>query len=92
MVVKEVAAAEDALIKLIDFGLARKFAPGEKLASLVYTPHYVAPEVLARSYTEKCDVWSAGVVCYEMLTGRPLLQTFIGAGATGSPTSVSDLS
>ena len=45
---QEVEDAEDAIIKLIDFGLARKFEPGEKLRSLVYTPHYVAPEVLSR--------------------------------------------
>lgn len=34
------------------------------------TPHYMAPEVLLSSnYSAKCDVWSIGVILFEMVTG-----------------------
>lgn len=41
------------------------------LRSCVGTPLYMAPQILKReSYTPKCDVWSVGVIYYEMLFGR----------------------
>lgn len=65
------APLEDAHIKLIDFGTAKRFDL-EDLTTKVCTVHYVAPELLKSKpvpYDEKCDVWSCGVILYVMLAG-----------------------
>jgi myosin-light-chain kinase len=52
-------------IKIIDFGLARKFDPGKKLQVLFGTPEFVAPEVVNFDQIGfGTDMWSVGVICY----------------------------
>ena len=63
--------AEEANLKVIDFGTAQFFTPGIKLTAKFGTPYYIAPEVLKCRYDEKCDVWSAGVNMYVLLCGYP---------------------
>jgi calcium-dependent protein kinase len=57
-------------IKIIDFGASNFFKTNEILTLKVGSPYYIAPEVLNKCYNEKCDIWSAGVVLYVMLTGN----------------------
>ena len=61
----------DSEIKIIDFGLSKKFISDNCMNDIVGTPFYVAPEVLQGVYTNACDIWSVGVVLYAMLSGKP---------------------
>ncbi|OLP97333.1 CBL-interacting protein kinase 12 [Symbiodinium microadriaticum] len=57
--------------KIIDFGLSATFDPtdpGGGITDVNGTPAYMAPEVCKR-YAAKADVWSIGVLTYELLTG-----------------------
>ena len=58
-------------IKVIDFGLSQVISPQRKLKTKVGTAYYVSPEILQGSYSEKCDIWSAGVILYILLSGDP---------------------
>ena len=60
-------------LKLTDFGVARLSygASLTKLSGLIGTPEYMAPELAEHSRaTPAADVYSAGIVLYEMLCGR----------------------
>lgn len=58
------------ILKLIDFGLSKYFKKSPKMKSMVGTICYMAPEIFTGNYTEKCDVWSAGVILYLTLSGK----------------------
>jgi len=58
-------------LKLIDFGFAKFWDRSTRMTQACGSVHYVAPEVLRKSYDEKADVWSLGVIVYMLLTGCP---------------------
>ena len=55
-------------VKLIDFDTITKLAEGKKLEGIQGTVYYMAPEVVSGFYNEKCDIWSAGIVLYSLIT------------------------
>jgi len=56
-------------LKLIDFGFSKIWAKNTKMEVSCGTLSYVAPEVLAQSYTSQCDLWSLGVIVFVLLVG-----------------------
>lgn len=64
---------ENAILKIADFGLARRYETKEDLFETTCgTPIYMAPELQRQEkYTEKADLWSVGVIMFELIVGFP---------------------
>lgn len=63
--------SEDADVKIGDFGAAIQFEfDVVEVDEVVGTPWFMPPESLNSLYTTKSDVWSLGVMTYQLLSGR----------------------
>ncbi len=75
-------SAEETLVKLLDFGVAKETGANDVLSTTasVGTPVYMSPEQLTgeRPVDHRSDLWALGVLVFEMLTGR---RPFEGATA-----------
>lgn len=63
------------ILKISDFGLAKEYSETDLDENLKQTycgsPMYMSPEILNyNSYDTKSDLWSIGIIIYEMLTGK----------------------
>ncbi|MGI9246784.1 MAG: serine/threonine protein kinase, partial [Steroidobacteraceae bacterium] len=67
---------EEGLVKVVDFGVAAAQHQGDtqltKTGYVIGSPKYMAPEqILGKKVDERADIYSLGVMLYEMLTGEP---------------------
>jgi eukaryotic-like serine/threonine-protein kinase len=66
----------EGLLKIVDFGVAAAQKEGDtqltKTGYVIGSPKYMAPEqILGKKVDERADVYSVGVILYEMVTGQP---------------------
>jgi NIMA (never in mitosis gene a)-related kinase len=67
------------LLKIGDLGISTVLTKRELARTQIGTPLYIAPEVWKRRpYNQKCDMWSLGVLLYEMMT---FAYPFVGRGS-----------
>jgi calcium-dependent protein kinase len=71
-------------VKLIDFGTSRRIADDHHMHAVYGTAYFCAPEVIDGDYSEKCDVWSIGVLLYMLLSGQPPFNGAIGKDVTAA--------
>jgi len=62
------------VLKLCDFGSAKKLVKDEPNVAYICSRYYRAPELIfgATDYTNSIDVWSTGCVIAELMLGEPL--------------------
>jgi len=66
-----VLVTEEGRVKLTDFGMARLASRDSKDSPLLGTPAYWCPEqILGKPQDARSDIFSLGVVLYEMVTGK----------------------
>ena len=71
---QNILLAHDGRIKVIDFGLAKSALMGGLTVSgfILGTPQYMSPEqIQGKEIDPRSDIYSLGVVAYEMRSGRP---------------------
>jgi serine/threonine-protein kinase len=67
---------DEGIVKIVDFGVAAAQHQGDtqltKTGYVIGSPKYMAPEqILGKKVDERADIYSLGVIMYEMLTGTP---------------------
>jgi serine/threonine protein kinase len=61
----------DPFVVIIDLGVAEMFSKADvQVQGIGGTPLYMAPETWTNTFGPKCDVWSSGVILYNLLSGN----------------------
>ncbi|EGR30696.1 protein kinase domain protein [Ichthyophthirius multifiliis] len=76
---ENILVSEDGHVKITDFGLGKKMDNQDQLTyTFLGTPEYIAPEIIIckqsndqKGYTNKCDIWSFGILLFELISGQP---------------------
>jgi serine/threonine protein kinase len=67
---RNILVQRDQTLKLLDFGFARLYEEQDMMGTICGSPIYMAPELLQmQPYTYKADVWSLGIVLYQLVYG-----------------------
>lgn len=67
----------DTVIKIIDLGLSQIKNKNSVLNAERGSIYYLAPEMILKSYDHKVDIWSAGIIFYILLSGKPPFNAMI---------------
>jgi len=68
---QNILVSDSYILKITDFGFARYFDKDIIIQTLCGSPMYMAPEIMKyKKYNNKSDLWSVGVIMYEMLFGE----------------------
>lgn len=67
---ENIMLTKDGIVKLIDFGCCKSIKQ-QKTSTVIGTPYFIAPEMIQqREYDFRVDIWSLGVILYNMVTGE----------------------
>ena len=68
---QNILVSDAGILKITDFGFARYFDNDILIQTICGSPMYMAPEIMKnKKYDFKSDLWSIGIIFFEMLTGR----------------------
>ena len=72
---QNILVSDTGMLKITDFGFARYFDNDILIQTICGSPLYMAPEIMKnKKYDYKSDLWSIGIIFYEMLIGKPPFQ------------------
>ena len=67
---QNILVSSNKILKITDFGLSKHINNNQLMETICGSPLYMAPEIIKnKEYTIKSDIWSFGIIIYEMIYG-----------------------